>query len=195
MTEDEIAGWHHQLNAHEFGWTLGAGDGQGGLACCGSWGCKESDTTEQLNWLTDWPGLSCSKQNLHCRVWDLVLQPGIQTGSPVLGVQSFSRCTTRKVPVVHYRWTFYGSWQVYNDMHLPLQYHTEEVSLPWSFSVLCLFIPPFPISPQQLIFLLPFPECYIVGILLYVALSDWLLSLGNMHVFSQFASSFLFSAK
>ena len=49
-TEDEMAGWHHQLNAQEFGWTLRVGDGQGGLACCSSWGCKELDTTEQLNW-------------------------------------------------------------------------------------------------------------------------------------------------
>ena len=48
-TENEMAGWHHQYNGHEFGWTLGVGDGQGGLACCGSWGCKESDMTEQLN--------------------------------------------------------------------------------------------------------------------------------------------------
>ena len=45
-----MAGWHHQLDAHEFGWTPGVGDGQGGLACCNSWGCKESDTTERLNW-------------------------------------------------------------------------------------------------------------------------------------------------
>ena len=50
MTEDEMVGWHHRLNGHGFGWTLGVGDGQGGLACCGSWGRKESDTTEQLNW-------------------------------------------------------------------------------------------------------------------------------------------------
>ena len=48
-TEDEMVGWHHRLNGHEFGWTLGVGDGQGGLACCGSWGCKELDTTERLN--------------------------------------------------------------------------------------------------------------------------------------------------
>ena len=47
--EDEMAGWHHRLNGHGFGWTLGVGDGQGGLACCNSWGLKESDTTEQLN--------------------------------------------------------------------------------------------------------------------------------------------------
>ena len=49
-TEDEMAGWHHQLDGHGFEWTPGAGEGQGGLACCGSWGCKESDMTEPLNW-------------------------------------------------------------------------------------------------------------------------------------------------
>ena len=49
-TEDEMAGWHHRLDGHEFEWTPGIGDGQGGLACCNSWGCKESDTTERLNW-------------------------------------------------------------------------------------------------------------------------------------------------
>ena len=47
--QDEMAGWHHRLDGHEFGWTPGVGDGQGGLACCNSWGCKESDKTEQLN--------------------------------------------------------------------------------------------------------------------------------------------------
>ena len=50
ITEDEMVGWHHRLNGHGFGWTLGVGDGQGGLACCGSWGRKESNMTEQLNW-------------------------------------------------------------------------------------------------------------------------------------------------
>ena len=50
MTEDEMVGWHHWLYGHGFGWTLGVGDGQGGLACCCSWGPKESDMTEQLNW-------------------------------------------------------------------------------------------------------------------------------------------------
>ena len=48
MTEDKMAGWHHRLDAHEFGWTLGVGDGQGGLACCSSWGRKELDMIEQL---------------------------------------------------------------------------------------------------------------------------------------------------
>ena len=49
-TEDEMVGWHHRLNGHGFGWTPGVGDGKGGLACCGSWGRKKSDTTERLNW-------------------------------------------------------------------------------------------------------------------------------------------------
>ena len=46
MTEDEMAGWHHRLNGCEFEQTPGVGDGQGGLACCDSWGCKESEMTE-----------------------------------------------------------------------------------------------------------------------------------------------------
>ena len=50
MTEDEMVGWHHWPKGHGFGWTPAVGDGQGGLASCGSWGHKESDMTEQLNW-------------------------------------------------------------------------------------------------------------------------------------------------
>ena len=50
MTEDEMAGWHHRLDGREPEWTLGVGDGQGSLMCCDSWGHKELDTTEQLNW-------------------------------------------------------------------------------------------------------------------------------------------------
>ena len=49
-TEDEMAGWHHRLDGREFEWTPGIGDGQGGLACWNSWGHKESDTNERLNW-------------------------------------------------------------------------------------------------------------------------------------------------
>ena len=49
-TKEEMVGWHHQLHGHGFRWTPGVADGQGGLACCGSWGHKESDMTEGLNW-------------------------------------------------------------------------------------------------------------------------------------------------
>ena len=51
MTEDEMVGWHHWLDGHEFEQALGVGDGQGNLTCCSPWGHKESDTTEWLNWL------------------------------------------------------------------------------------------------------------------------------------------------
>ena len=63
--EDEMAGWHHWLDGREAGWTPGFGDGQGGLACCDSWGCKELDTTERLNWTElkeqNWPFVSYLK--------------------------------------------------------------------------------------------------------------------------------------
>ena len=52
MTEDEMAGWHHQLDGREFEQALGNGDGQGSLACCSPWGHKEPNTTEQLNTTT-----------------------------------------------------------------------------------------------------------------------------------------------
>ena len=61
MTEDEMAEWHHRLR-HECEWTPGVGDGQGGLVCCYSWGRKELDTTEWLNWTelrTLYPGITC----------------------------------------------------------------------------------------------------------------------------------------
>ena len=50
MTEDEMIGWHHRLTGHGFGWTLGVCDGHRGLACCSSWGLKDSDMIESLNW-------------------------------------------------------------------------------------------------------------------------------------------------
>ena len=49
MTEDETVGWHHRLNGHEFGQAPGDGDGEGTLACCSPWSCKELDMIEQLN--------------------------------------------------------------------------------------------------------------------------------------------------
>ena len=63
-TEDQMAEWHHWLDGHESEWTPGVCDGQGGLACCNSWGRKESDTTERLNW-TELNGSSKKQEN--CR--------------------------------------------------------------------------------------------------------------------------------
>ena len=70
-TEDEMAGWHHWLDGRESEWTLGVGDGQGGLACCDSWGCKESDTNERLNW-TELMGLHVAYEVFSCDIQDLV---------------------------------------------------------------------------------------------------------------------------
>ena len=60
-TKDEMVGWHHRLNGHEFEQALGVDDEQGSLACCSPWGCKESDTTEQLNVL--YPFLTLRQQD------------------------------------------------------------------------------------------------------------------------------------
>ena len=82
MTEDEMVGWHHRLNGHGFGWILGVGDGQGGLACCGSWDCKELDTTEQLNW-TEYVSfvLSCFVCiKLFATLWTLAHQAPLSMG-------------------------------------------------------------------------------------------------------------------
>ena len=62
-TEDEMVGWHHQVNGYGFGWTPGVGDGQGGLTCCSSWGHKESDWTELLNWTE--PNLQLCLREMH----------------------------------------------------------------------------------------------------------------------------------
>ena len=69
---DEMVGWYHLLNGHEFGWTLGVGDAQGGLSCCGSWDHKQSDMTEQLNW-TEWSGSSCFSEILSLSLFFFLL--------------------------------------------------------------------------------------------------------------------------
>ena len=66
-----MAGWHHRLDGHEFDWTLGVGDGQGGLVCCNSWSRKESDTTERLNWTE----LNCTTQLVPAPTFPYILVP------------------------------------------------------------------------------------------------------------------------
>ena len=67
-TEDEMVGCHHWLNGHGFGWTPGVGEGQGSLVCCGSWGRKESDTTERL----EWSEVNWYSETILTKMWDLV---------------------------------------------------------------------------------------------------------------------------
>ena len=107
MTEDEMVGWHHQLNGHEFEQALGAGEGQGSLACCSPWGCKELDTTEGLNW-TD-TSIKLKKRasqvavvvkNLTANagdIWDMGLIPG-SGWSPGGGHATHSSIPAWKIP-------------------------------------------------------------------------------------------------
>ena len=79
-TEDEMAGWHHLLNGHEFGWTPAVGDGQGGLACCGSWGRRVGyDWATELNWTE----LEGKKKKKNTKLADLGL---------IVKLPEFKRC-------------------------------------------------------------------------------------------------------
>ena len=69
-TEDEMVGWHHQLNGHNFEQALGVGNGQGSLACCSPWGRKESDTMERLNWTELTQSQIGSKRKCHNINWN-----------------------------------------------------------------------------------------------------------------------------
>ena len=85
-TENEMAGWHHWFDGRESEWTPGVGDGQGGLACCSSWGCKESDTTERLNWTEPWTAVPALRPALRI-ILDKLLDPakshGEGSGTPL----------------------------------------------------------------------------------------------------------------
>ena len=99
MTKDEMVGWHHRLNGHGFGWTLGVDDGQGGLACCYSWGHTESETTERLNrteCLLCFPGGSDSKKYT-CSARDLGSIPGLGR-SPGEGMATHSSMVAWRIP-------------------------------------------------------------------------------------------------
>ena len=76
MTEDEMAGWHHWLNGHEFEQALGVGGGQGSLACCSPWGHKELDMTERLNWIL-WKSViyACTHNSIFSRFFDELEHP------------------------------------------------------------------------------------------------------------------------
>ena len=114
MTEDEMAGWHHRLDGHEFEWTAGVSDGQGGLVCCNSWGGKESDTTEQLNWMTPGTELNDTWYWTSFHIF-------------AIGISSLARCLLRFF--VHFQWGCLFSYHwilvlrifwitVLNHMHL-----------------------------------------------------------------------------
>ena len=109
MTEDEMAGWHHWPHGHGFGWTPGVSDGQGGLACCDSWGCRvRHDWATELNWIRNhekWKWLS--------HLWPHGLQspwnsPGQNTGVDSLSLLQGIFSTQGSNPgLLHCRWILY----------------------------------------------------------------------------------------
>ena len=103
-----MAGWHHWLDGREFEWTLGVGDGQGGLACCSPWGCKESDTTEWLNWTEpEWRERSFLfffLMPVLCGIWDLNSPIRDRTHAPCAGNTVLTTGLPGKSPYFKYWW-------------------------------------------------------------------------------------------
>ena len=96
VTESEIVGWHHQRDRHESEQALEVGDGQGGLACCSPGGCKEADTTEQLNWTEKWAGLDLQDQSREVsqqrEQWDVCPEKVRHTGHKEEGASALHTC-------------------------------------------------------------------------------------------------------
>ena len=109
-TEDEMAGWYHQLDELEFAWTPGFGDGQGGLACCESWGHKESDMTERLNWTKlNWKQKSKTKtktktktHNWNARAFSLFSLSFLLSGKKRKNSFFFSSFSPQQIPPSFY---------------------------------------------------------------------------------------------
>ena len=103
MTEDEMVGWHHWLDGPDFEWTPGVGDGQGGLAYWGSWGRKESDTTEWLNWTDEVMGPDA----MILVFWLLSFKPVFSLSSFTLikGKQVIARVNTDILGISKLKWT------------------------------------------------------------------------------------------
>ena len=106
-TEDEMVGWHHWLNGHEFGLTLGVGDGQGGLTCCSPWGHRESDTTKRLNWT--------ERQLLESTTYKC---NSIQNSTGII----WCNVDRRAIVFLHFHRTFHGSLIVLRQHRLFLFY-------------------------------------------------------------------------
>ena len=112
-TEDETAGWCHWLDGRESEWTAGVGDGQGGLACCNSWGRKESDTTKGLNWpRNDDPGL-----------WNPFFFIAVNTPSLTFTILTIFKCT------VYWHLGHSHCWATLTSICLPNILHLQTLEL------------------------------------------------------------------
>ena len=134
-TKDEMAGWHHILDGCESEWTQGVGDGQGCLVCCDSWGCKESDTTKRLNWLTPimkkthFGGVSSrrscrSSQNRSISASSTLL---VGAKTDYCGIEWFASETNRNHSVIlHPSTAFWTLCWVWRLLHISKEYFTHS---------------------------------------------------------------------
>ena len=150
-TEDEMAGWHHWLDGCESEWTPGVGDGQGGLAYCDSWGCKELEMTERLNWTELRNQLS-----VKLLLWDLLSQVLPHLGFPEgsMGKESARQCRRRRrhsfnlwIRKIPWRWAWLST-----PVFLPEESHGQRSLVgysPWGHKEsdmterLCMYAPFF----------------------------------------------------
>ena len=109
MTDDEMVRWHHWLNGHEFEQAPGVGDGQGSLACCSPWGCKESDKTEQLNWTGG--GLVTKLCSTRCNPMDYSA-PGYLLLQGIFQIQGSNLCLLPGRQI-HYHWV---TWEAHHQI-------------------------------------------------------------------------------
>ena len=118
-TEDEMAGWHHWVDGRESEWTPGVGDGQGGLACCDSWGRKESDTTEWLNW---------TELSLIYRNWEqLWLTASRKTETSAVAVQPRGTEIHQHEAHLSFRWDWRPDWQFNFSLSKSHQHEAQNV--------------------------------------------------------------------
>ena len=129
MTEDEMVGWHHWFDEHEFEQAPGIGDGQRSLACCSPWGRKELDTTEWLNWLTERHRMSSKRTStnhihVHTNTADICANPGsVLIYLLIMGLIFVPLCMLGKFWLYYRYFEFYlfGCWiffYTYNIFHL-----------------------------------------------------------------------------
>ena len=154
MTEDEMAGGHHWLDGHEFGWIPGVGDGQVGLACCDSWGCRQSDTTEQLNW-TELVILSNHLRPLHLlpSVFPIISifssDLALHLRWPKYWIFNFSISPSNEYwRLISFNIDWFDLFAVQGTLKSLLQHHNSKVSILW-LSVFFIVQPSHPYRPLE----------------------------------------------
>ena len=135
-TEDEIVGWHCRLNGHGFGWTLGVSDGQGGLVCCGSWGRKELDMTERLNWTKLSMRQVVRLGQKESNAWRLFFGGGCEEVAVVSQDESYPPCCCQEA------WASFGKSGCGSSTWGLILLATSQLILSWPLNLDLQLLPP-----------------------------------------------------